>query len=207
MPIVYQHINLITGKCYIGWTTNTIDGRWNQHVRNSIKKQINTKFQNALRKYGSECWKHIVLFECDTKSVAKQKEIELIEYYNSYHNGYNSTKGGDGNNCIIQSPESNKKRRDAHLGKPKNYNRMLGKTHSTETKDKIRHAHLGKKKPWVKWSDEQIRKRALTRRALTEEQFYLIKELKNQNLNLTEISKRLDVSIHVVKKWHRIESW
>jgi DNA-directed RNA polymerase specialized sigma subunit len=84
---------------------------------------------------------------------------------------------------------------------------MLGKTHSTETKDKIRHAHLGKKKPWVKWSDEQIRKRALTRRALTEEQFYLIKELKNQNLNLTEISKRLDVSIHVVKKWHRIESW
>ncbi len=207
MPIVYQHINLITKKCYIGWTTNTIKGRWDQHVSISIKKQINTKFQNALRKYGVECWEHIVLYTCDTNTEAKQKEIELIEYHDSYHNGYNSTKGGDGNNCIIQTPESNKKRRDALLGKPKNYNRMLGKLHSNETRKKISDSHTGKKKPWVKWSPDQIRKRSLTRRSLTEEQFYLIKDLKKQNLCLSEISLQLNISIHVIKKWHNIEVW
>lgn len=207
MPVVYQHINLITSKCYIGWTSNSMEHRWNQHVTESIKKSINTKFQNALRKYGVECWEHKILFECDTNDEAKSKEIELIESYDSYYNGYNSTKGGDGNNCIIMSAESNMKRSVAQKGKPKNYDRMLGKTHSDETRRKISESHKNKKKPWVKWSPEQIRSRSLKRRSLTEDQFNLMKNLKQLNISLKEISNQLNVSYDVIKKWHSREIW
>ena len=207
MAIVYQHINSITNKCYIGWTSKTIDKRWQQHVDLSIKKHIDNKFQNALRKYGTECWGHKILVENLTNEEAKEKEKQLIELYNSYHNGYNSTKGGDGNNGIVMSEESNIKRSNALRGKPKNYKRMHGKTHKESSKQKIRTAHLGKKKPWVKWTSEQIRSRSLTRRSLTEDQFFLIKELKADGYTLKQISEKLLVSYDVVKKWHNIESW
>jgi group I intron endonuclease len=207
MAIVYQHINMITKKSYIGWTSNSMEARWQQHVRQSIKKIINTKFQNALRKYGVDCWEHKILFECKSNSDAKIKEIEMIDLYDTYNTGYNSTKGGDGNNCIRMSAESNLKRSLSAKGKSKTYNRMLGKTHSPETKEKISQAHKNKKKPWVKWSPEQIRTRSLKRRSLTEYQFIMIKQLKEQNLSLKEISKQLNVSYDVVKKWHTIETW
>jgi group I intron endonuclease len=207
MAIVYQHVNIITNKCYIGWTSNSIDIRWKQHVAISTKKTINTKFQNALRKYSLDSWEHKILAENLTIEEAKKKEIELINLYNSYHSGYNSTKGGDGNNGIVMSAESNLKRSNALKGKPKHYNRMHGKTHTDITKEKIRIAHLNTKKPWVKWSAEQIRSRSLTRRSLTEDQFNLIKELKLSGHTLKQISEKLSISYNVVKKWHTIEIW
>jgi hypothetical protein len=181
--------------------------RWNQHITESIKKTTNTKFQNALRKYGVNCWEHKILFECNTNDEAKSKEVEMIELYDSYHDGYNSTKGGDGNNCIVMSTESNMKRSIALKGKPKNYNRMLGKTHSDETRQKMSQSHKNKKKPWVTWSTEQIRSRSVKRRSLTEDQFNLMKNLKQLNISLKEISNQLNVSYDIIKKWHIIEKW
>jgi group I intron endonuclease len=207
MAIVYQHMNSITNKCYIGWTSNTIDVRWKQHVAISIKKNINNKFQNALRKYSLDNWEHKILAENLTIEEAKKKEIELITLYNSFHAGYNSTKGGDGNNGIVMSAESNLKRSNALKGQPKHYNRMHGKTHTDSTKEKIRIAHLNTKKPWVKWSAEQIRSRSLTRRSLNEDQFNLIKELKLSGHTLKQISEKLSISYNIVKKWHTIEVW
>ena len=57
--------------------------------------------------------------------------------YNSYNNGYNSTLGGDGNNGIIMSEESNLKRSKKLKGvkKPDGFN--IGRVHTNEIKNKI----------------------------------------------------------------------
>jgi group I intron endonuclease len=201
MAIIYKITNTVTNKCYIGYTSHSVTERWNQHVRRSTKYKTNVKFDNALRKYGKSNWTVEVLEEGLSVNDSKVKEQFYINLFDSYQNGYNSTLGGDGNNGIIMSEESNKKRSEALKGKPKNYVRMHGKTHSSDSKLKISKSHLGMKKPWVKWSDEQILKRALTRRALTFEQYQELHMLKANGFTRKQISEKLNVSFDVVKKW------
>jgi group I intron endonuclease len=201
MCIIYKITNSFTNKCYIGYTSKSADERWSQHVRRSFKKKLNCKFDNALRKYNITTWTVEILEENLSVTESKQKEIYYIQLFNSYNNGYNSTLGGDGNNGIVMSDESNKKRSNALKGKKKNYDRMHGKFHKEESKSKISEAHRGMKKPWVKWSSEQISKRALTRRSLTLEKYNELQELKSQGYTRKEISEKLQVSFDVVKKW------
>lgn len=204
-PIVYKITNKHNNKCYIGWTSCTLEGRWNQHIKLALKNTDNRKFYNAIRKYGIDCWDKEILLIVKTKSEAKKKEIELIELFDTYHNGYNSTKGGDGNNGIIMSAESNLKRSIALRGIPKNYDRMKGKNHSAETKEKISKAHQGKLKPWVKWTNEQIMRRANTRRMIVKEQYIKIKELQKNGLTIKNIANAVGLSIAMVKKWKNME--
>lgn len=201
MAIVYKITNTLNNKCYVGYTKFSIDKRWNQHIHRSNKRNINAKFDNALRKYSIANWNVEVLEEGLTVNQSKVKEQFYINLFDSYNNGYNSTLGGDGNQGIIMSEESNKKRSNALKGKPKNYVRMHGKTHSNESKLKISSSHKGMKKPWVKWSNEQILKRALTRRALTFEQYQELHILKTKGFTRKQISQKLNVSLDVVKKW------
>lgn len=201
MAIVYKITNTLNNKCYVGYTKFSIDKRWNQHIHRSNKRNINVKFDNALRKYSIANWNVEVLEEGLTVNQSKVKEQFYINLFDSYNNGYNSTLGGDGNQGILMSEESNKKRSNALKGKPKNYVRMHGKNHSNESKLKISSSHKGMKKPWVKWSDEQILKRALTRRALTLEQYQELHILKTKGFTRKQISQKLNVSLDVVKKW------
>ena len=201
MAFIYKIENIINNKCYIGWTSKSVDFRWNEHKSDAIKIRDNRKFYNAIRKYGIDSWNVTTLCEVDSKEIALKKEIEYIQQYDSYHNGYNSTLGGDGNNGIIMSEESNIKRSKKLKGtkKPNGFN--LGRIHSNETKNKISKSHIGKKKPWVKWSEEQINKRAMTRRSLTKEQYDLMIKLRSEGLITKEIAKIINVSNDVVKKW------
>ncbi len=201
MAIVYKITNSVTNKCYIGYTSHSVTERWNQHVRRSSKYKTNVKFDNALRKYDMSNWTVEILEDGLSVKESKVKEQFYINLFDSYNNGYNSTLGGDGNNGIIMSEESNKKRSEALKSKPKNYVRMHGKTHSSDSKSKMSKSHLGMKKPWVKWSDEQILKRALTRRALTFEQYQELHILKTKGFTRKQISEQLKVSLDVVKKW------
>jgi group I intron endonuclease len=203
---VYKITNNVNGKSYIGFTGNTIFERFEQHKKDAIKIRDNRKFYNAINKYGTDVWKIELLELVDSAEVAKQKEIELIEKFDTYKNGYNSTKGGDGNNGIIMSEESNVKRSRALKGIAKNYTRMHGKIHSEESKKKISESHKGKKKPWVKWEKSIIEKRAMIRRGLTKEQFDSIQMLKNEGLTAREISTKVNLSRDMVKKWS-LKKW
>jgi group I intron endonuclease len=201
MALVYKITNSITNKCYIGYTSKSVNDRWAQHIRRSYKGNSNCKFDNALKKYDVTNWTVEILEENLSASESKEREVYYIQLYDSYNNGYNSTLGGDGNNGIIMTEESNKKRSDSLKGKQKNYDRMHGKLHKEESKLKISEAHRGMKKPWVKWSSEQINKRALTRRSLTLEMYNQLQELKSQGYTRKQISEKLQVSFDVVKKW------
>jgi group I intron endonuclease len=205
MAYLYKITNLQNNKSYIGWTGRTVEDRWQRHQKDALTYRDNRKFYNAIRKYGVESWKVETLVEVATIDEAKQKEIELIERYDSYYQGYNATKGGDGNNGIIMSEESNLARSRALKGRPKNYVRMAGKKHSEETKKKISMAHKGIKKPWLRPTKEQISKSAMSRRSLTKEQYDQIHLLRSQGLLIRIIAEQIGSNPDMVKKWLKKE--
>ncbi len=93
--IVYSVRNKINNKSYIGFSTSFKE-RKASHLL-SAKKGIETHFYNAIRKYGEENFEWIILFD-NLESTEECKSIEklMIALFDTYNNGYNGTKGGDG---------------------------------------------------------------------------------------------------------------
>lgn len=97
MTGIYCIKNLITLQVYIGISID-IQKRWVQHKRNLNKNQhCNTKLQNAWNKYGEDNFAFEVLEEC-SYCQCFEKEIQYIQQFNSFDNGYNLTRGGDKGN-------------------------------------------------------------------------------------------------------------
>lgn len=90
---VYIHKNKINGKRYIGITSQTVEERWKDGK--GYEKQ--TRFYNAIQKYGWDNFFHYIIISETTKTKACQLEIRLIKYYNSQNPkyGYNIARGGE----------------------------------------------------------------------------------------------------------------
>lgn len=140
---IYVHINKINGKMYIGQTCQKPEKRWN--YGNGYKNCI--AFTNAIKKYGWDSFKHIVLIENLTNEEANIFEEYLIKKYNTTNCrfGYNIKFGGS-NSCL---PETVKAKIKAHASK-----HCLGKPKSDEIKNKISKKQTGKK-----YSDETNKKK------------------------------------------------
>ena len=206
MALVYKITNKVTNKAYVGYTDSTFEWRLDQHFKAAEKYEGSSrKFYNSIQKHGTGCWTAETLYEGLTVEQAKELEIKSIAKFDTYNNGYNSTLGGDGNNGIVQTEEANRKRSKALKGIAKDYDRMLGKTHTKESKQKIAQAHTGMKKPWVKWTKEQVEKRAMTRRSLTKEQHDDILHLRAEGLTIRETAEQVGLSADMVKKWAKME--
>lgn len=207
--IVYLIKNLITDKVYVGYTKHSLEKRWKQHCSRA-KKQINTPFYNAIRKYGENVWEKSIIYECNSISEVKQKEIELILEHNSYKNGYNATTGGDGNQGIKMSPESNYKRSIALKGIPRNHPGMLGKKHSKQTIEKMKKPKKDKSNYNTQKFKDIMREKQLKaskqRRCLTKHQYDDIIKYINEGYSKKEVSKLLNISYDLVKKWS-LKSW
>ena len=137
---VYMHISP-SNKKYIGITCQRPKHRWNNG--NGYKKQ--PYFYNAIKKYGWNNFKHIIIDKNLSQKDAYNKEIKLIEQYKTNNDkyGYNLSLGGDlGSKGIVMSQEQKRKIGDALRGE-KNY--MYGKHHTKEMKRKLSEAHKGKK--------------------------------------------------------------
>lgn len=91
--VVYEAVNLVNGKRYIGITGRGILARSAEHAIQARRKIDNGAFHRAIRKYGAKVFKYRVLLRCGTCEIALQEEIRLIALLNPE---YNSTKGGDG---------------------------------------------------------------------------------------------------------------
>lgn len=93
---IYLIENKINGKKYIGQTTRTIEERWKEHCKDSLKKRLEKRpLYNAINKYGSENF-ILCLVEEVEESLLSEREIYWINYYNTYKEGYNATLGGEG---------------------------------------------------------------------------------------------------------------
>jgi group I intron endonuclease len=101
---VYQIVNKINNKVYIGITTRSLKERFNQHKYS--RYSMDTKFSRALKKYGIENFE-IQLLEDEITSLEElyEKEKYYISNFNSFINGYNSTIGGEGCKTVAVSAE------------------------------------------------------------------------------------------------------
>lgn len=75
----------------------SLHDRWMAHLKPSTQKRKGSyKIYNAMSKYGKEnFWCELLEDDIPIEQL-NEKEIYYIEKYDSYYNGYNSTKGGDG---------------------------------------------------------------------------------------------------------------
>lgn len=94
MAYIYQIVNDINQKIYVGKTEFPIEKRFKEHCRDAFKEQNEKRpLYSAMRKYGVENF-HIELIE-ETDNP-EEREIYWIEQKRSFKNGYNATMGGDG---------------------------------------------------------------------------------------------------------------
>ena len=130
---IYKFENKVNGKIYIGKTKN-INNRIYQHSH--ITKYRNTKFGNAIKKYGIDMFNFDVLITVYSRNrnnldiILNCLEKYFIKKYNSFNEGYNCTLGGDGTinfkhseetkdklRCRVVSEDTRKKIGEAHRGK------------------------------------------------------------------------------------------
>jgi group I intron endonuclease len=91
---IYKATNNINGKVYIGFDSNW-PNRKTSHKRNYKKRNI--KFYSSIKKYGWDNFEwEVIYMSKDGEHCLKIMEPFFIESYNSYHNGYNMTLGGEG---------------------------------------------------------------------------------------------------------------
>ena len=96
MAYIYKIINKKNNKIYIGKTEFSIEKRWKEHLRDS-KKNLDRPLYRAMNKYGIE---NFDIEQVEKTDSPVEREQYWIEYYNSFKNGYNATKGGDGSPYI-----------------------------------------------------------------------------------------------------------
>lgn len=133
--IVYQARNLVNGHRYIGFTTQGLEVRKKQHLKDAKTKHRVFRFHRALNKYGHDNFVFEVLADFqDDDLLAKMYECEAIE---AYKPEYNLSYGGEGGRL---SEETRAKISAAHMGREGTW---LGKKFSAEHSKRIGDAHRG----------------------------------------------------------------
>lgn len=109
---IYMVVNLLNGHKYIGQSKNIKLRFMSHHCTDYINSNnccYNTKFYQALRKYGLDNFAIIILEECKEQYL-NEREIFYIKYYDTFKNGYNSTSGGQNWSENVHSTEAEHKR-------------------------------------------------------------------------------------------------
>lgn len=109
---IYAIINNITKEIYVGQTKDSIQERFNEHIREARaamlgKRQSFPLFHRMLLVYGAENFTVSLLEKCDEK-VASLHEAEWITKLDTYHSGYNSQLNKNSNYARKSSLEPNK---------------------------------------------------------------------------------------------------
>lgn len=77
IPGIYQILNRVTGKCYIGSAVN-IRKRWNCHKTYLRKGDHHSrKLQSSWNKHGEEAFEIVVLQECDVEGLLPVEQMYL----------------------------------------------------------------------------------------------------------------------------------
>lgn len=93
---IYKIVNNVNGKVYIGFDSNW-PNRKLRHYYQSRSKGKNFALYFAIKKYGWDNFDFELLYQSkDREHTLKEMEPFFIEQYNSYYEGYNMTKGGQG---------------------------------------------------------------------------------------------------------------
>lgn len=112
---IYKYQNKINGHIYIGQSIDIAQRQYN-HKSSAFNEKscdYNSQFHQAIRKYGLQNFDFEVIAELTpeeyTRELLNQLEIFFIKYYDSFHNGYNASEGGDTVDSKTRSGELNGK--------------------------------------------------------------------------------------------------
>lgn len=184
---IYLITNLINQKKYVGITKNTIEKRWKEHIRTTRKKK-KYAIHDAIIKHGEENFSIVLLEENVTDPL---RECFWIEQHNTFEEGYNLTKGGDGTLSVIISEEERKNRSERALQQhKKKIIGMHGKTHSDETKNKIKTSHInlnrtGSNNPMFGKTHSEETKQKLRKPKSEETKKRMSESWKNKDINMS----------------------
>lgn len=104
MGYIYKITNQINQKIYIGLTRETIEDRWENHIKKA-KQYPNRYLYDAMNHYGYENFTIEQIEECNN-NILDEREIYWISYYDSTNPdiGYNLTSGGGGGDTWTLNP-------------------------------------------------------------------------------------------------------
>lgn len=92
MGCIYMYTNKINGMKYIGQTICKLNKRHHEHLFRD-----DSYIDRALRKYGEDSFILEVLEDnIEDSNLLNEREVYWINFYDSFNNGYNLTKGGCG---------------------------------------------------------------------------------------------------------------
>jgi group I intron endonuclease len=186
---VYQIINSIDGKRYIGSSVN-LSKRKNTHF-SDLKKQKhkNRHLLSAYNKYGSNNFKFEIILYCSREDAIfyEQRVIDLYNFSKELYNLSPSAKDNLGfkmpqsskdllskiNKGKKHTKESKLKMSQSRTGKK---NHMYGKRHTEETKEKVRQARKG-----MIASDETIEKMSKKRKGVPKSEAHKRKMSENNS--------------------------
>lgn len=131
---VYLVTNVFNGKKYVGFTTQTVQQRWEQHV--GVPRLAARQLHKAVVEWGEICFIVETIFE-GTVDQALKAEVKFIKKYGTFGSeGYNRSPGGEtwflGCKHTLETRE-------------KLSRLMKGRKHSQETRNKIGIASRGRK--------------------------------------------------------------
>lgn len=115
---IYIIKNNVNGKCYIGQSVK-LRSRLKDHMRNAKNGKLDLPIYRAINKYGFHSFTVDILesfipdpniSNLELIQILDKLEIEYIEKYNAYTEGYNCTKGGDFGVLGLKMTEEQKKK-------------------------------------------------------------------------------------------------
>ncbi len=146
MKGIYQILNIVTGKCYIGSAID-IKQRWRGHksgLRRGTSKNI--KLQNTWNKHGEQAFEFniIEIIDVDKEELYKREQY-YIDFFDSVKNGYNLSPAAGSNAGYKHSKETRHNMKLAKAGQHDGEkNPFYGKHHSEETRKLLSEINTGK---------------------------------------------------------------
>jgi group I intron endonuclease len=158
---VYRISNILSGRYYIGYSTN-INKRFTVH-RSKLKQNChdNIFLQRAYNVDGEDKFVYDIIHICDTEKEAKEIELKYLTDLSIRHVIYNLNYNNSGGDLMTNHPDKEKIReqiissyketlnkmsledRKEKYGRPGEKNGMYGNTHSVEIRQKISQTHKG----------------------------------------------------------------
>ena len=160
--VVYRYINQSKGNeggwSYVGSTMNEKTRRysWNNHGNKSYGGE---KINDAREKFGIESFTYEILeeiYDADENALQMkldEREAYYVQQFDSFQNGYNTSKGGTGNNGVNFSQthrnnigKASKGRKHTEETKKQIGAKLNGRKVSDETRKKNSEGNMGKKR-------------------------------------------------------------
>lgn len=206
--LVYKATNTANGKVYVGKTVRSLSHAKARHKNRAFKAWkhgCESKFYNAIRKYGWDAFEWETLYKGTDDIDIQEKEKLYILELDALTSGYNSTPGGDGGAGKTLSDKHKEKLSYAIAGE-KNFcfgkfgpdHPAYGNVHSEATKEAISKAHKGRQK-----SEEHRQKLSAAKKRIsrfTQEDYDKMVQLRSEGLTYKDIGVKFNTSGAVVFK-------